>query len=156
MLRDMRRHAGVQFLDVFKRTLTNNTASAYETYGGIPIEYSLKFYIFQIKKELHEFKATNPISTKIYFIERDSELFIFYIEQALKMMMVEIKIKAPGHHTVFEIASVSNFKSYLECNSLAQVGNFWAAEFLKEFENTLQNNPINVSPTKHYFYSTCS
>ena len=71
-------------------------------------------------------------------------------------MRVEIKIKALDHHILFAIASVSNFKSYLKCNSLAQVGNFWAAEFLKEFENTLQNNPINVSPTKHYFYSTCS
>ena len=54
-------------------------------------------------------------------------------------MMVEIKGKEQDHPTLFAI--ISNFKSYLQCNSLAQVGNFWAAEFLKEFENIIQNNP---------------
>ena len=54
--------AGVQFLDAFKTILTNNTASTFEAYGGeILIEYSLKLHIFQVKRELHKFKATNPM-----------------------------------------------------------------------------------------------
>ena len=61
---------------------------------------------------------------------------MFYIEQALKMVMVEMKGKAQDHPTLFAI--VSKFERFLHCNSLAQEGDFWAAEFLKEFENTLQ------------------
>ena len=49
--------------------------------------------------------------------------------------MVEMKGKAQDHPTL--LAIVSKFKRYLQCNSLAQVADVWAAEFLKEFENTL-------------------
>ena len=148
-IEDVRR-AGVQFLDVFKTILTNDTASAFETYkGGIPIEYSLKFHIFQVKKELHEFKATNPIrSMETYLIKSSLKLFISYVEQALKIMvMAEMKGKPQDHPTLF--ALISKFRHYIQCNSLAQVGYFWAHEFLKEFENTLQNNPMLLYNPQH-------
>ena len=61
--------------------------------------------------------------------------------------MVEMKGKAQDHPTL--LAIVSKFKRYLQCNSLAQVGDFWAAEFLKEFESTLQNNPTLLYHPQH-------
>ena len=44
---------------------------------------------------------------------------------------------------------ILKFRHYIQCNSLAQVGDFWAHEFLKEFENTLQNNPMLLYHPQH-------
>ena len=81
-------------------------------------------------------------------VSTTAELFISYVEQALKIMVIaEMKGKAQHHPTLF--ALVSKFKRYLQCNSLEQVGDFWADEFLKEFEITFQNNPTLLYHPQH-------
>ena len=129
-------------LDAFKTILTNNnTASAFEKPygggGGIPIEYSLKFHIFQVKKELHEFKATNPILSQ-------KKTWWRALQSSLYSMLNKHWIHGDGGNEGQATGS-----PHPGCNSLAQVGDFWAAEFLKEFESTLQNNPTLLYHPQH-------